>query len=76
MTDQYKDILFPYRDAKAASVLCPGGPKRYKIRDENLVTDAWLDMHVSQNMIKNHKSDVYVLCVVLLSCIYLLFTLY
>ena len=70
MIDQYKDVLLPYADAKAASVLCPGRPIKYTIRDKILVTDAWLGMHVSRNMLKNDELDVYAFCVILLLCIY------
>ena len=58
MTDRYDGILLPYHDAKVASALCPGVPMKYTIRDENVITDAWLDMYVSQNMLKNEQLDV------------------
>ena len=51
-------MLIPYPDAKAASALCPGGPMKYTISDENVVTEAWLDKHVSQNMLKCNALDL------------------
>ena len=58
VTDQYEDVLLPYTDAKAASALCPGGPMKYTISDENVVTEAWLDKPVSRNMLKCDELDL------------------
>ena len=59
MTDQFEDVLLLYPDTISVSALFPCRQMKYKSRDEKLVTDAWLDMHISRNMLKNNKSDMY-----------------
>lgn len=37
VSDDHDDMYQPFTDAKFASVLCPGGPVKYKVR-----TGRWL----------------------------------
>ena len=46
---------------------------KYTIRDEKVIADAWLDMHVSQNMLKNKQLHVYV-CLCCFIVVYLMWS--
>jgi hypothetical protein len=49
IADVYDDIELPYPDAKVAAMLCPGGPIKYKIRDDSNVTEEFITNYVVPN---------------------------
>jgi hypothetical protein len=58
VSDNYDDMELPFPDAKVASVLCPGGPVKYKLREGSNMTSRFILQHVVPKIAAKLGNDV------------------